>query len=80
MIECQGRRYGGRHRRERIVLEKYIRLTHDMSWKSTETKVRSVAGERSNFGVKVELHKGCLLTSYVFLPLVTEGDKRHQTQ
>ena len=55
--------------RERLVLEKYVKLVQDM-YTGCRTKVRTVAGESSKFNVEVGLHQGSALSPYLFLILM----------
>ena len=64
--------------REKMVLEKYVRLIKEM-YRDAKTKVRSGVGTTEGFEVKVGLHQGSALRHFLFnivFDVLTRGMRR----
>ena len=48
------------------IVEKYIQLVQDIVNKESETVVRCAVGSKESFKVKVRLHQGSALSSFLF--------------
>ena len=51
--------------REKMVLEKYVRMTQEV-YRNAYSRVRSSVGETEGFEVKVGLHQGSALSPFIF--------------